>query len=156
MPKVCFVAQYRPDDNSIVAKMPGLPAGIFFNTGIPTCVIILKKDRTSRDIFFIDASKEFRKDKAQNFLDPEHIDKIVQAYGERKDVEKFAHLASYDEIQENDYNLNIPRYVDTFEEEAPVDLGAAFAEIESIDKEEQEFDKTLNGYFEELGLTWRL
>lgn len=149
------IRKHLSENGSIYAVI-GLPAGIFFNTGIPTCVIILKKDRTSRDIFFIDASKEFRKDKAQNFLDPEHIDKIVQAYAERKEVEKFAHLASYDEIQENDYNLNIPRYVDTFEEEAPVDLGAAFAEIESIGKEERELDKELNGYFEELGLTWRL
>ena len=81
---------------------------------------------------------------------------IVQAYRERKDVEKFAHLASYAEIQENDYNLNIPRYVDTFEEEPPVDLGAAFAELANIGKEEKELDATLNGYFEELGLTWRL
>lgn len=113
------IRKHLSENGSIYAVI-GLPAGIFFNTGIPTCVIILKKDRTSRDILFIDASKEFRKDKAQNFLDPEHIDKIVQAYAERRDVEKFAHLASYDEIQENDYNLNIPRYVDTFEEEAGV------------------------------------
>jgi type I restriction enzyme M protein len=143
-------------ENGSIYAVIGLPAGIFYNTGIPTCVIILKKNRTSRDILFIDASKEFRKDKAQNHMDAEHIDKIVQAYRERKDVEKFAHLASYEEITENDYNLNIPRYVDTFEEEPPVDLDAAFAELENLGKEEKELDATLNGYFEELGLHFKL
>ncbi len=102
----------------------GLPAGIFYNTGIPTCVIILKKNNTDRSIFFIDASKEFRKDKAQNYMDPEHIDKIVAAYTERRDIDKFAHLAGFEEIKENDFNLNIPRYVDTSEPEPEVDLKA--------------------------------
>lgn len=134
----------------------GLPAGIFYSTGIPTCIVVLKKSRDGRDVLFIDGSKEFRKEKAQNFMDDAHIDKIVDAYKQRENVEKFAHLASFDEIRENDFNLNIPRYVDTFEEEAPVDLGAAFAEMESIGKEEQELDTTLNGFFAELGIEWRL
>ena len=134
----------------------GLPANIFYSTGIPTCILILKKAREGRDVLFIDASKEFRKDKAQNHMDAEHIDKIVQAYKDRKDIDKFARLASFDEIKENDYNLNIPRYVDTFEEEPPVDLDAAFDDLEKISKEEKELDVTLNGYFEELGLEWRL
>ena len=134
----------------------GLPAGIFYSTSIPTCIMILRKNREGRDVLFIDGSKEFRKEKAQNVMDEEHIEKIIDAYKARKDVEKFAHVASFDEIKENDFNLNIPRYVDTFEAEAPIDLGAAFAEIENIVKEEKELESTLNDYFEELGITWRL
>ncbi|MFS9357801.1 type I restriction-modification system subunit M [Streptococcus mitis] len=95
----------------------GLPANIFFNTSIPTTVIILKKNRTDRDVYFIDASKEFDKGKNQNIMTDAHIEKILKAYKSREEIDKFAHLASYEEIVENDYNLNIPRYVDTFEEE---------------------------------------
>ena len=95
----------------------GLPANIFFNTSIPTTVIILKKNRTNRDVYFIDASKEFDKGKNQNIMTDAHIEKILEAYKSREEIDKFAHLASYEEIVENDYNLNIPRYVDTFEEE---------------------------------------
>jgi len=95
----------------------GLPANIFFNTSIPTTVIILKKNRTNRDVYFIDASKEFDKGKNQNIMTDTHIEKILEAYKSREEIDKFAHLASYEEIIENDYNLNIPRYVDTFEEE---------------------------------------
>ena len=121
----------------------GLPAGIFYNTSIPTTVIILNKNRTTKDVFFIDASKEFEKRKAQNFMTDAHIDKILEAYQNREDMEKFAHLASFDEIIENDYNLNIPRYVDTFEEETPIDLVALSKEITDLNAEiaktEQEF-----------------
>ena len=95
----------------------GLPANIFFNTSIPTTVIILKKNRINRDVYFIDASKEFDKGKNQNIMTDAHIEKILEAYKSREEIDKFAHLASYEEIVENDYNLNIPRYVDTFEEE---------------------------------------
>ena len=122
-------------ENGSIYAVIGLPANIFFSTGIPTCVIILKKDNTDRSVFFIDASKEFRKEKAQNHMDPEHIDKIVAAYMERKDVDKFAHLATFEEIKANDYNLNIPRYVDTSEPEPEVDLSAVCATISGIDNE---------------------
>lgn len=122
-------------ENGSIYAVIGLPANIFFSTSIPTCVIILKKDNTDRSVFFIDASKEFRKEKAQNHMDPEHIDKIVAAYMERKDVDKFAHLATFEEIKANDYNLNIPRYVDTSEPEPEVDLSAVCATISGIDNE---------------------
>ena len=128
------IRKHLLEDGNIYAVI-GLPAGIFFNTGIPTCIIVLKKDRVSRDVFFIDASKEFRKEKAQNFMDVEHIDKIMVAYDERKDVDKFAHLATFEEIKENDYNLNIPRYVDTSEPEPEVDLKAVCANLQGIDVE---------------------
>lgn len=113
----------------------GLPANIFFNTSIPTTVIILKKDRTSRDVFFIDASKEFDKGKNQNIMTDAHIDKILKVYQDREDVDKFAHLASFEEIVENDYNLNIPRYVDTFEEEEVAPLTEIVANINRTNKE---------------------
>lgn len=107
----------------------GLPANIFFNTSIPTTVIILKKNRTNRDVYFIDASKEFDKGKNQNIMTDDHIEKILQAYKSREDMDKFAHLASFEEIVENDYNLNIPRYVDTFEEEEVEPLTDIVAKI---------------------------
>ena len=124
-------------ENGSIYAVIGLPAGIFFNTGIPTCVIILKKNNMDRSILFIDASKEFRKEKARNCMDAEHIDKIVNAYMERKDVDKFAHLASFEEIKKNDFNLNIPRYVDTSEPEPEVDLSAVSAQIAELDAEIQ-------------------
>ncbi|CAH0415879.1 type I restriction-modification system subunit M [Periweissella fabaria] len=100
----------------------GLPSNLFFSTSIPTTVIILKKNRTNKDVLFIDASNDFEKQKTQNILNEDNIQKILTAYNQREDVEKYAHVASYDEIKENDFNLNIPRYVDTFEEEPEIDL----------------------------------
>ncbi len=128
----------------------GLPAGIFFSTGIPTCVIVLKKNNPDRSVFFIDASKEFRKERAKNFLDAEHIDKIFKTYEAREDIEKYAHLASFEEIKKNDFNLNIPRYVDSSEEEEPIDLAATFAELAKLEQEEKLIDEKLNGFFKEL------
>lgn len=100
----------------------GLPANLFYGTSIPTTILVFKKDRENRDIFFIDASKEFEKDRNQNRLTDDNINHIIETYKKREDVDKYAHDASLDEIKENDFNLNIPRYVDTFEEEPPVDL----------------------------------
>lgn len=130
------------EDGSIYAVI-GMPPNLFFGTTIPTTVIILKKNRTSRDILFIDASKEFTKEKTQNKLSKENIDKIVETYKKRVSVKKFAHLASFDEIKENDYNLNIPRYVDTFEEEPPVDMVAIGSTIRDIRKEKKELESSL-------------
>jgi len=117
----------------------GLPGGIFYNTPIPTVVLILKKNRTTRDVLFIDASEQFEKQKAQNVMKSEHIEAIFDAYTNRQDVDKFAHVASFDEIKDNDFNLNIPRYVDTFEEEEPVDMASVGKEMDTL----QENKKTL-------------
>jgi type I restriction enzyme M protein len=100
----------------------GLPANLFYGVSIPTTILVFKKKRTTKDILFIDASNEFEKGKNQNRLTDENIQKIVDTYHKRESVEKYAHLASIEEIRENDYNLNIPRYVDTFEEEVVIDL----------------------------------
>ncbi|MDD9265142.1 type I restriction-modification system subunit M [Bacillus toyonensis] len=130
------------EDGSIDAVI-GVPANLFFGTSIPTTVIILKKNRTTRDVLFIDASNEFTKGKNQNELSKENIDKIVETYKKREDVEKYAHVATFDEIKENDFNLNIPRYVDTFEEEAPVDMATIGSAIQDIRKEKAELESSL-------------
>lgn len=132
----------------------GLPAGIFFSTGIPTCIVVLKKNNPDRSVLFIDGSKEFRKERAKNFLDPVHIEKLFTTYVERKDIEKYAHLATYQEIEQNDFNLNIPRYVDSTEEEEEVDLQATFAELAKLEQEEKDVDAKLAEFFKELGLNF--
>lgn len=112
----------------------GMPAGLFYSTGIPTIVMVLKKHRDNRDVLFIDASKGFEKGKNQNILRDQDIDKIIETYKKRQDVDKYAHLATMDEIKENEFNLNIPRYVDTFEEEPPIDVVALSKEMQDIDQ----------------------
>lgn len=130
------------EDGSIYAVI-GMPSNLFFGTSIPTTVIILKKNRTSRDVLFIDASNEFIKGKNQNKLSKENIDKIVETYKKRENVEKYAYLATFEEIKENDFNLNIPRYVDTFEEEEPVDMAALGSTIQEVRKEKEELESSL-------------
>ena len=113
----------------------GMPAGLFYSTGIPTIVMVLKKHRDNRDVLFIDASRDFEKGKNQNILRDQDIDKLINTYKKRQDVDKYAHLATMDEIKENEYNLNIPRYVDTFEEETPIDIVALSKEMQDVDKQ---------------------
>ena len=139
------------NDNLLDAVI-GLPANLFFGTGIPATILIFKKGRENTDVLFIDASREFNKDKNQNSIDDEHIAKILDTYKNRKEIDKYSHIATIEEIQENDYNLNIPRYVDTFEEEEPVDIEATKANIAKIEAELVEVKKQMQGYLEELGL----
>ncbi len=128
----------------------GLPGNLFYSTSIPTIVMVLKKDKKTKDVLFIDASKHFEKGKNQNILRPEDIDLIVNTYKERKDVDKYAHVADFDEIKENDFNLNIPRYVDTFEPEPPVDLGKLTKEMEETQKEIDKTQSELVGMMKKL------
>ena len=130
------------EDGSIDTVI-GMPSNLFFGTSIPTTVIILKKNRTNRDVLFIDASKEFIKGKNQNKLSLDNIDKVVETYRKRESVEKYAHVATFDEIKENDFNLNIPRYVDTFTEETPVDMATIGLTIQDIRKEKAELESSL-------------
>ena len=111
-----------------------------------------KKNHTSRDVLFIDASKEFKKEGPRNFLLDEHLDKIFNAYKERKSIKKFSYLASLEEIQSQGFNLNIPRYVDTSEEEEEIDLEGVFTELLSIETDEKQLKSELNGFFKQLGL----
>lgn len=132
----------------------GLPANLFYGTGIPACILVFKKNRTRRDVLFIDASGEgnYEKDKNQNRLRDSDIARIVSAYEAREDREKFSHVATFDEIKENDFNLNIPRYVDTFEEEEPIDLDEVKRNIASIEEELKAVQAQMAKYMEELGL----
>ena len=113
----------------------GLPANLFYNTSIPTCIIVLKKHRDGRDVLFIDASKKFEKGKKQNAMTDEHIDSVIELYNRRETVEKESYLASFEDIEKNDFNLNIPRYVDNFEKEEEIDLGALLNEMKKTDEE---------------------
>lgn len=140
-------------ENGAIDTVIGLPANIFFNTSIPTTVIILKKNRESKDVLFIDASNEFTKAKNQSNLEDQHIQKILDTYSQRKDIEKYSHLASFEEIVENDFNLNIPRYVDTFEEEEPISLAEVAKELEEIDKQIEESNAALIEMAQELTAT---
>lgn len=140
-------------ESGAIDAVIGLPANIFFGTSIPTTVIILKKNRKNRNVLFIDASKDFEKRKNQNFLLEEHIDKIVNTYKQRMNIEKYAHVATYEEIQENDFNLNIPRYVDTFEEEEPVDLVKVSEDLASVQLKIAEHEATLLTLIEDFEIT---
>lgn len=130
----------------------GLPANLFYGTSIPTVILVLKKNRKNKDILFIEASKEFEKGKNQNNLSDENVDKIVNTFKNYEDVDKYAHVASIEEIKENDYNLNIPRYVDTFEEEEPIDLEEINKQLEQDNKEIAELEAEINEQLKILGI----
>lgn len=122
-------------ENGSIYAVIGLPANLFYNTSIPTTIIVLKKNREERDVLFIDASRHFVKGKNQNKLSTEDIDHIIKLYSDRKEVDKEAHIASFDEIKANDFNLNIPRYVDTFEQEEEIPLADIANELSNISSE---------------------
>jgi type I restriction enzyme M protein len=132
----------------------GLPENLFYGTSIPACIMVFRKDRTRKDVLFIDASGEehYEKGKNQNKLREQDIKKIVETYEKREAIDKYSYVAAINEIKENDYNLNIPRYVDTFEEEEPVDLVAVKENIGNIKKEIQEVEAQMEKYLKELGL----
>ncbi|MBR9647460.1 type I restriction-modification system subunit M [Clostridium tyrobutyricum] len=130
----------------------GLPANLFYGTSIPTVILVFKKNRKTKDILFIDASNDFEKGKNQNNLIDKNVDKIINTFKERKNIDKYAHLASIDEIKENEFNLNIPRYVDTFEEEAPIDLEEVNRQLEQDNKEIAELEAKINEQLKILGV----
>jgi len=137
-------------ENGSIDTVIGLPANIFFNTSIPTTVIILKKNRDNKDVLFIDASEDYTKVKTQNVLEDTHINKILDTYKNRETLDKYSYLASYDEIVENDYNLNIPRYVDTFEEEEPISLAEVAKDLKETEQKIKEANKELANMVQEL------
>ena len=146
-------------EKNLLDAVIGLPANLFYGTSIPACILIFKKNRATDDVLFIDASGKdengnlrYRKDKNQNKLDQCHIDAIFKAYTDRVDVERFAHVASLEEIKENDFNLNIPRYVDTFEEEELIDIEEVQGNIERIKAEIEVVEAQMAQYLKELGL----
>ena len=146
-------------DENLLDAVIGLPANLFTSTGIPVAILVFDRSREQggenekrKDVMFIDASKEFRTGKAQNHLGDEHIQRIIDTYRARKTVEKYAYRANIDEIRENKYNLNIPRYVDTFEAEEEIDIAALQKEIKQIEGELTDVRTKMDGYLKELGI----
>jgi type I restriction enzyme M protein len=147
------IRQYLIEKMNVVDTIIGLPANIFYGTSIPTCVLVLKKNREHQDnILFIDASNEFEKQKNQNKLLPEHLDNILGAFENRQDIEKYAHVATLKEVKDNDYNLNIPRYVDTFEAEDEIDLNAIAQQLQALELESKKTDAVIADFCKELGI----
>tara|TARA_R110002126_G_scaffold274972_1_gene420266 strand:+ start:5735 stop:7306 length:1572 start_codon:yes stop_codon:yes gene_type:complete len=147
------IRKYLIEDRNYLDAVIGLPANIFYGTSIPTCIMVFKKCREHpEDVLFIDASTHFEKVKTQNQLSENDIDKIVTTYRERLEEDKYSYKATLAEIVENDYNLNIPRYVDTFEEEAPIDIETIATEIQGLDTELQENEKLIASFCKELNI----
>ncbi|MEI6705861.1 MAG: type I restriction-modification system subunit M [Methylococcales bacterium] len=147
------IRQYFIEELNCLDAVIGLPANIFYGTSIPTCVLVFKKCRKNPDdILFIDASSEFEKVKTQNKLLPEHINKIVAAYLNRSNEEKYSRVATIAEIKANDFNLNIPRYVDTFEEEQRIDLQQIAGELSALENEIKATDENIAVFCKKLGI----
>lgn len=138
-------------DENLLAAVIGLPEKLFYGTGIPAAILIFKKEKADNNVMFIDASREFKAGKNQNLLTEDNIRKIVETYQNGETVDKYAYVASQDEIKENDYNLNIPRYVDTFEEEEEIDLLAVRAEREKLKAQLTELEQEMAEHLAELG-----
>jgi type I restriction enzyme M protein len=147
------VRKYLIENRNYLDAVIGLPANIFYGTSIPTCVLVFKKCREdSEHILFIDASNDFDKAKNQNYLSDKHVEKIIDTYANRETLEKYSYLAPIQEVKENDYNLNIPRYVDTFEEEKLIDIDSVCTHLKDIDNEIADNDLTIKQYCDELGI----
>ena len=147
------IRQYLIEKMNVVDTIIGLPANIFYGTSIPTCILVLKKNRThTGDILFIDASNDFEKQKNQNKLLPEHLDKIIAAFEQRQNIDKYAKVATLQEVKDNDYNLNIPRYVDTFEAEDEIDLNRIAQQLKELEQQSQKTDEVIADFCKELGI----
>ena len=138
-------------EENLLDAVIGLPEKLFYGTGIPAAILVFRREKSDTDVLFIEASREYKGGKNQNRLTGENMEKIVSVFRDRKDLEKYAHLATMDEIRENDYNLNIPRYVDTFEEEEEIDLAAVRREREKLKDRLAELEAEMDGYLRELG-----
>ncbi len=139
-------------ESNLLEAVIGLPANLFFGTGIPAAILLFSKGKTHSDVLFIDASREFKDAKNQNLLADEHLAKIVQTYHDFRSVDKYAYRATIAEIADNEFNLNIPRYVDTFEEEEEIDLDAVKAEILTLETQLSALRQKMDGHLKELGL----
>jgi type I restriction enzyme M protein len=148
----------RTIEENLLEAVIGLPANLFFGTGIPAAILIFNKAKTSNNFLFIDASKHYESAKNQNKLRIQNIDHIVSTYNKFSSgkltlgivEDKFSYVATFEEIQENDFNLNIPRYVDTFEEEPEVDIAAVQKEIDKLEDELKTVQKEMDKYLKQL------
>jgi type I restriction enzyme M protein len=147
------IRKYFIEELNAIDAVIGLPANIFYGTGIATCILVLKKCREDNEhILFIDASKGFEKQGNQNVLLKEHIDQIVNTYRDRASIDKYSHLATLQEVRDNEYNLNIPRYVDTFEEEECIDLDRLSTELQDLDKQLANTQAEIAAFCKELNI----
>lgn len=148
------IREYIIKELNYLDAVIGLPANVFYGTTIPACILVLKKCRVhDDDILFIDCSQEFQKAGNKNALTNDHVKKIIATYEARKPVEKYASVVPLKDIAANDYNLNIPRYVDTFEQEEGVDLDAISKELQSLEDEMRSTDETIAAFCKELGIS---
>ena len=148
------IRRYLIEDRNFLDAVIGLPANIFYGTSIPTCIMVYKKCRENpEDILFIDSSQHYEKVKTQNMLRDDDISKIVDTYRNRIEETKYSKRATLKEIAENDYNLNIPRYVDTFEAEDSIDINKLAEELIELDKQIAETDNTISAFCKELGIS---
>lgn len=148
------IRRYLIEERNYLDAVIGLPANIFYGTSIPTCILVFKKCRENPDdVLFIDASQHFEKVKTQNILREEDVEKIVSTYRNRTEEEKYSKRASLKEIAGNDYNLNIPRYVDTFEAEESIDIEQISRDLVELDKQMVDTDKTIASFCKELNIS---
>ena len=147
------IRKFLIDDNNYLDAVIWLPWNIFYWTSIPTCILVFKKCRENPDnVLFIDASNSFGRSKNKSVLEESDITKIIDTYKSRVEKEKYSHVVNLSEIEENDFNLNIPRYVDTFEEEEPVDLEQVATKLKEIEKEDKKIDKKIQMFCKELSI----
>ena len=148
------IRKYLIQEKNYLDAVIGLPANIFFGTSIQTCILVFKKCREQpENILFIDASQHFEKVKTQNYLRDEDIDRIIYTYSQRISIDKYSYVAGLDKVKENDYNLNIPRYVDTFEAEAGIDINAVADGLKALDVDMIRTNETIAGFCNELGIS---
>lgn len=147
------IREYIIKDLNYLDAVIGLAPNLFYGTSIPACILVFKKCRVNdENILFIDASREFEKVGNQNALTNDHVEKIVQTYATRETIDRYSYVAPLSEVAENDYNLNIPRYVDTFEEEEPIDLMTVVTSLQGLEEAMAETDTTIAGFTQELGI----
>ena len=147
------IRKYLIEDKNYLDAVIGLPANIFYGTSIPTCIMVYNKCREqAENVLFIDARNDFDKVKTQNIFREEHIDKIISTYRNRTEIEKYCKRASLQEIITNDYNLNIPRYVDTFEVEESIDINAIAQSLKALETEMKDTDKAIAEFCKELNI----
>ncbi len=145
--------------DDLIEAVIALPPNLFYNTSSPGTILILNKDKPTErkdKVIFVYAEEEYREGSAQNFLEEEHIQKIVDAIEDYEDQERFCRVVGYEEIEKNDFNLNVPRYVDTIEPEEPIDVNEAWAELKEVEQERDEITSEMNGYLEEIGYDYSM
>ena len=146
------IRRYLIEEKNYLEAVIGLPANIFYGTSIPTCILVFKNVANKTTMYYLSMHPMILKRKNQNHLSDAQVERIIDAYKRKETIDKYSYSATLQEIADNDYNLNIPRYVDTFEEEAPIDLDQVQQDLKNIDKEIAEVEQEINAYLKELGV----